>query len=97
MGDLSIFLTVLGLVVAIIAAYFGIKQYLHQINTKEKQIIVNVKPEIKIEPGIKIANSKVQDIDESKSIMDGEYYTKLGVDLFRTKKQGDDFDIKETF
>jgi hypothetical protein len=89
-------LTILGLIVASIGAYYTFRQYWHQQNHKEKDIIVNVSPEIKINPEIKIPEIPVEKQDEKTIKMDEEYYTKLGVNILRSKKMGDDFDIFET-
>ena len=49
-----------------------------------------------INPEIKIPEIPIEKKEEKIIKMDEEYYTKLGVNILRSKKMGDDFDIFET-
>lgn len=87
--------TFLALLVALVGVFYTIKQYIHQKLVKEKDINLFFKPEIKIEPEIKISENDIKNQIDNKVNMNDEYYTKLGVDILRSKKQGDDFNIEE--
>ena len=92
----ALLLTIIGILIAAVGSYYCYKQYEHILKQKGKDIIVNVNPEIKIQSGIKITETKIENVEVDTLKMDDDYYTKFAVGLLRHSKNGDNIDIFET-
>ncbi|MBI1289507.1 MAG: hypothetical protein GC178_18215 [Flavobacteriales bacterium] len=86
---------ILALVVGTITGFIALLHFQHDKGKKQQDVVVNFNPEIKVEPMYTAEEKAVSSkpVEPELPELNDEYYKELGLNVYRAKKSGDEFDI----